>query len=75
MLLSDRICRPAITHSYNMLCTVCRNGLEGVWDPSKTQRLGLRSSWGSSEHRIFGNLRFTQSASKLIHIIDLGSEG
>lgn len=28
-----------------MLCTVCCNAMEGIWDPSKTRRLGLRPIW------------------------------
>lgn len=24
-----------------MLCSVCREGLEGIWDPAKTKRIGL----------------------------------
>lgn len=62
-------------HSNNMLCTVCCNGLEGIWDPSKTQRLGLRSSWKSSEHNYLKYLRETQDAGKRFHIIYLGLEG
>ncbi|KAI0025205.1 HET-domain-containing protein [Xylariomycetidae sp. FL0641] len=28
-----------------MLCTVCRLGLEGIWDPSRTPRVCLASEW------------------------------
>lgn len=24
-----------------MICTVCREGLEGIWDPARTKRVGL----------------------------------
>lgn len=29
-----------------MLCKICKDGLEGIWDPERTKRVGLNSTEG-----------------------------
>ncbi|KAF4872195.1 hypothetical protein CGCSCA1_v008641 [Colletotrichum siamense] len=37
-----------------MLCDVCKEGVEGIWDPSRTKRVGrleeLEAQWGNDYH-------------------------
>lgn len=40
LCLADAISHRATTLSV-MLCNVCKDGLEGMWDPSRSKRLGL----------------------------------
>lgn len=35
--------------SSSMLCNVCRDGLEGIWDPSKTKRVCSWEEWSRNE--------------------------
>jgi hypothetical protein len=38
-----------------MLCDICRNGLEGMWDPTKTLRLGVYAEWFPPKKKSSGN--------------------
>jgi hypothetical protein len=33
-----------------MICDVCRQGLDGLWDPSKTKRLGILTDFPEIVH-------------------------
>lgn len=47
--ISDRT-----TPLYMMLCNVCKDGLEGMWDPSRSKRLALLEDF-LNDHRNLNN--------------------
>lgn len=36
-----------------MLCSVCRNGLDGVWDSERTKRIGLLKDFPDLLEKLF----------------------
>lgn len=34
-----------------MLCNVCKDGLEGIWDPSRSKRLALLRDFADSDDK------------------------
>lgn len=47
-----------------MLCDVCRIGLEGIWDPSKSKRIGLIEEFPEILQLRFDHDEFEKALSK-----------